>query len=155
MAISIQLDSQSQMTRLAVYPLAMANVRGLIYGLFTKLSSTSLLTITAVLSIALIALAAKSLYHTMAIAITVAILVSYHSMDHDLVLMLIPIFTALNSAKRNVRSCGVLVLAAPFIFGIVLPYPYLTSIPIVALLILLCRPYWRVQTEEVSPTCPK
>jgi hypothetical protein len=145
LTISVHLNSKNQMTRLAVFPVAMPNIRGLTYGLFGNLSSTSLLVITAVLSVIVIAIAAKSSFHTMAIAVTAAVLVSYHSMDHDLVLLLIPIFVALNAAERDLRACGLLVLVSPFFFVVALPYPYLTSIPILALLILLCRKRGTVQ----------
>ena len=141
MAISIQLDSHRQMVRLGVYPVGMANIRGLSYGLFRNLPSTSLLVVTAALSVAVIVVAAKSAHHTIAVAITAAILVSYHSMNHDLVLLLIPISVALNSANRAVKFCGLLALMAPFVFILALPYQFLTSIPILALLVAASGPW--------------
>ena len=153
-AISLHLSSHREMVKLGVYPVGMANVRGLSYGLFSNVSPISLLVITALLSLAVIALAAKSPHRTLATAVTAAILVSYHSMNHDLVVLLIPIFQALNSNERAVRVCGVLILAAPFIFILALPYQYLTSVPILALLVLWSAPHSSPPREEVSQASP-
>lgn len=135
-AISLHLNSQSQRTKFGVYPAAMANVRGLVHGLLQNhLPATSLFIIVAGLSLAVVALAARSSHQAMSVAITAAILVSYHSMNHDLTIMLIPIAAALNSADRGLLLSGLLVFAAPLVFIFALPYLYLTCIPLLALLI--------------------
>ena len=141
--ISLHLGSRREMMMLEVFPERMGNLRGLTYGLFRNAFPSSLFVITALLSVVVIAIAAKSSRQSIAIAITAAVLVSYHSMNHDLVLLLIPIFAALNSAQRTLRICGLLVFATPFIFILALPYEYLTAIPILALLIVFCSQSWR------------
>jgi alpha-1,2-mannosyltransferase len=72
------------------YPSQMANIHGLLYRLgFT--SSAAVLALSAVLLIASLVLTRKSPKPAlMASAVAVALVVSYHAMEHDLTLLILP-----------------------------------------------------------------
>jgi hypothetical protein len=136
MYMSVGLSSVSEQVKYGIYPAAMPNIRGLIFGLTNPhLSPTVTFAATVISSCAVLALVTKSGMHLcsdldrMLLAVTATILVSYHMLIHDLSIMLVPIFVILSRflaaegrgkrLERMLARSAVLAFVAPISFSYV------------------------------------
>ena len=124
-----------------VRPFMMANLRGLFYGLtesvFGHLVSQVL---TAIASIVLLVWAGRQ-KASVPLAIVTSILVSYHCLNQDLSLLVIPIFLAIGKENSSAFTwaSAVAVFAGPglaFAFGIPI---WLLSIPLLWFMVQIAR----------------
>ena len=145
----------------------MPNLRGLIFGLAYGLLPTSFVSIVTAISSATLLLWAATSQHLRTsvyapiVAITLAVLVSYHLNFHDLSLMLVPILWALDQfifseagGRRShvwvVRSAA-LAFCAPVAESFFPQHLYLIAVPMLIFFVLLLR---SSATEEISAHSP-
>lgn len=139
--MSIGLSSQTQRLKFATFPIAMPNLRGLIDSIGRSHLSASAIQVAVVASSALLILLASRMKPSLPLAILVAILVSYHGLIHDSVLLTVPLSTVLvQSVDENNLPIGIadiLLFAFPaFLFAFLGGRYFLMAIPILALLFL-------------------
>jgi hypothetical protein len=135
-------------TRLGIHPSAMTNLRGLFYALFNGRTSPFLLQIIlGVASIAVLLWAATK-PPSFSLAITAAILVSYHCFADDALLLLIPLSVWIGEFLRGIANnwkaaLTAALIAAPTILLHAGERYYLMVIPILGLFFSLARPTHR------------
>jgi hypothetical protein len=118
-SMSAHLNSTSDSIRFGVWPHIMPNIRGLVFvGLHNWVAPRAIQVLTAGLSICLFAWAVRKKLQFEAIVVT-AVLLSYHAIEHDLALMLVPLIKfapAPGTATRLYWAVWILVVASPAIF---------------------------------------
>jgi hypothetical protein len=154
-SMSVGLHSAADQGRLGVPPAAMPNLRGLVIGLLgNKIPSYWQQLAIAILS-ALVITAAfwrgrhVSARHKLLIGILAASLVSYHSLIHDMAILLLPLLVLFDeciaavpdgpSVQRNVAAAAALLFTAPVLFCFVPTSFYITGIATCALLYAVLR----------------
>jgi Glycosyltransferase family 87 len=143
-------------TRLGIHPSAMTNLRGLFYGMLNGRTSPFLLQIIlGVASVAVLAWAATR-PSSFSLAITAAVLVSYHCFADDALLLLIPLSVWIGEFLRGIANnwkaaLTAVLIAAPTILLHAGERYYLMVIPILGLLFLLARPTNRAVTAMSVP----
>jgi hypothetical protein len=150
--MSIGLSSQAQRVKFATLPAAMPNLRGFIdtVGGFSHLSAHAI-QLTVIVCTLLVILLASRMQPSMYLAVLVAVLVSYHGLIHDSILLAIPLGILLvRSVSEKNLVLGIfdmLVFASPvLLFELWSGHFFLMAIPIVALLFLQ-----RSASLEVAP----
>lgn len=104
-------------TRYDIHPAAMINLRGLVYGVFDGLvSHTTAQIVLAVACIVVFVFAAIS-RPSFSLAITAAVLVSYHCFATDTVLLLIPLSALIGQVMRGAAERWKWILVAILIAG--------------------------------------
>ena len=154
MSMSIGLESSSEQVRYGISPTAMANIRGLIFGLAGHHSPASFtFVLTVISSCIILAFSAKCGQHLrseldrMLIAIMTTIVVSYHLLIHDLSIMLIPILVILSRfvmAEARGERCermlvrgATLAFVSPICFSYIPEHFFIVSVVIGHFLALL------------------
>ena len=155
LSMSVRLHSVVDQARLGVPPTAMPNLRGLIIGLFgQRLFGTS--TQIAILILSAIVMLAAYLRgrkvvggRGLLIAILAAALVSYHSLIHDMTILLLPIVVLLSECipavpngvrgHRLIAGCAALLFTAPVLFCFAPEDFYLASLATIALFSVFVR----------------
>jgi len=104
-SMSIGLVSGADQARLAVRPADMPNLRGLIFVATQRmLSHSSAELLTIFFSLGLLVLTAvfarkiESLQHLLAVSVCVSLLIGYHTLAHDWVILMIPIIVFLSQS---------------------------------------------------------
>jgi len=138
----------------AVNPIHMPNLRGLVFGIGHNYFSVPLLqSITAALSAALLLWVARMRVVSQSrsglmVAVTAAVLVSYHSNIHDLSILLGPILWTLDRhllheadhrTSRWLVVSATLAFCAPVAESFFPDHLYLASIPIIMFLVVLAK----------------
>jgi hypothetical protein len=132
-------------TRLGIHPSAMTNLRGLFYGLFnSRMSPFSVQIILVATSIVVLVWAATR-PPSFSLAITAAVLVSYHCFADDAILLLIPLSVWIGEFLRGIANnwkaaLTAVLIAAPTILLHAGERYYLMVIPILGLFFALARP---------------
>jgi len=132
MSMSVGLHSAADQVRLGVSPSAMPNLRGLVIGLLGhKAPSPWEQGVIVLLSVAVMVAAYLRGLHwpvrgKLLVAIVAATLVSYHSLFHDMAILLLPMLVLLNEciaaipagppAQRNVAASAALLFISPVLF---------------------------------------
>jgi len=131
-SMSVGLHSAADQVRLGVPPAAMPNLRGLVVGLLgNEVPGFWQQLAIAILSILVITAAFwrgrhMSAGHKLLIAVLAASLSSYHSLIHDMAILLLPMLVLFDeciaaipdgpSVKRNVATAAGLLFTAPVLF---------------------------------------
>ena len=139
----VSMGSAAGQERYLIRPEYMPNIRGLVYTWGSAhLSHTFVQGTTAVCS-TLVLLWAATRRRAFPLAVTAALLVSYHGLIHDATLLIVPLGLALNSALESSTrraawnmSLVAVILAAPTILFLWGEGYYLFVLPIVAFFIL-------------------
>ncbi len=143
--MGVKLAATSQVGYVPVA--AMPNLRGLLLSAFHLRSGSTLLAVTLAASLLLIFLAAwaghsASADWQLSIAITVAALVGYHMLTHDLCILLIPMAMLLD--EHDARGLWNI----PFVWLSTVPcffaYSYLAALPVLGLFLFLVWRCWRI-----------
>lgn len=153
------LASADERFKFAIYPDHMANLRGLVYGLAgARIAVSWVRAVTLVVSAAALLWVAvrssgKKGMDAMLVAIPTSVLVSYHSLIHDMSILLIPLVVALNryidaeasgdAGGRLVTRVAALMFAAPIVIAYVPSYFYLVSLPLCVFLVVLVERFRR------------
>ena len=113
LSISMRLGSHSEQATLGIPPLLMPNLRGLISGLFGSAISpagiqTTVLALSAVCMLAVFVWTPKTgeRQSGFLIAVIASTLISYHSLIHDMSILLLPILLLLNQCIQGVGQRG-------------------------------------------------
>jgi glycosyl transferase family 87 len=131
-SMSVGLRSAADQVRLGVPPAAMPNLRGLVIGFLGHqvASPWEQLAIVVLSAVIIVTAYLRGLNSTntgrLLIAIVAAALVSYHSLIHDLTILLLPLLVLLNEsivaipagppAQRNVAIVASLLFVTPVLF---------------------------------------
>jgi hypothetical protein len=133
---------------LAVAPLAMPNLKGLISGItLNRLPGTVVFAIAIILSIAVAVWIAQRLRATrpqleisFSIAVTAALLLSYYLHLQDLAVLLLPLGLMAKDKNRNFTAATwLLYIAPPFVVMISHSLIFLLSLPVILLLIAIVQ----------------
>jgi glycosyl transferase family 87 len=132
MSMSVGLRSAADQVRLGVPPAAMPNLRGLIIGSLghNVAGSWEQIAIVVLSTVVIVAAYAGGLHWSctgkLLIAIVAAALVSYHSLIHDMTILLLPLLVILDGsivsipagppARRNLAISAALLFVAPVLF---------------------------------------
>ncbi len=155
-SMSVGLASRLDQFRYGISPIAMPNLRGLIFGLAnTRFSPLWLQAATIAASVFLFLWVAVSGpkkqrgVDALLVAITTSAVVSYHFLFHDMSILLIPVAVTLNQfiaaeAKedrdgRLLARVSALMFVAPICESFIPFHFYLVSLPLLALLFLLTQ----------------
>jgi hypothetical protein len=135
LSISARLSSQSEQASFGIPPLMMPNLRGLMFGLFGWAMSpagiqTAVLALSAVCLLVTLVGSPKSSRREngFLIAIIASAIVSYHSLIHDMSILLLPILLLLNQCIPGVGAKGSLerrvaeITSLAFISPMLLPF---------------------------------
>jgi hypothetical protein len=142
-SMSTHMSADSQL-RYGIHPDLMMNLRGFLYEiLHDKISQTSLQFITGFFSIAALAWAARK-RPSFPLAVAVAVLVSYHCLPDDAVLLLIPLATLVSQGSAWTTSAAGLIFVSPTMLFYGGQKFYLMALPLTALIAFLQRPQWTV-----------
>lgn len=148
-SMSTHMSADSQL-RYGIHPDLMMNLRGFLYGiLHDKISQASLQFITSFLSIAALAWAARK-RPSFPLAVAVAVLVSYHCLPDDAVLLLIPLATLVSQGSAGTTAAACLIFVLPTVLFYGGHRFYLMALPLTALIALLGRP--RVTADYCAAT---
>jgi hypothetical protein len=144
---SVSLSSGLE-TRLGIHPSAMTNLRGLFYGMLNGRTSPFLLQIILGVASVAVLLWAATRPPSFSLAITAAVLVSYHCFADDALLLLIPLSVWIGEFLRGIANNWkaaqtAVLIAAPTILLHAGERYYLMVIPILGLLFSLARPTHR------------
>ena len=139
----VSMGSAAGEERYLIHPEYMPNIRGLIYTWGSAHLSHMLVQATTAVCSALVLLCAATRRPTFPLAVTAALLVSYHGLIHDATLLIIPLGLALSGALEsstrraawNVSLVGV-ILAAPTVLFFWGERYYLLLLPIVAFFVI-------------------
>jgi hypothetical protein len=111
LSISVRLGSQSEQATFGVPPLMMPNLRGLTFGLFSSVMSPVRIQITVLVLSAVCMLATlfwgsrtQDLGGRFLIAVVASLIIGYHSLIHDMSILLLPILAILNQCIRGVNE---------------------------------------------------
>jgi len=136
LSMSAGLTTSGEQLRYGTYPLAMPNIFGLLFAV----AAGNHTVIAAIISCILIALASRS-RPSFPLAVTVAMLVSYHGLIHDATILIIPILWFAESALRHERRSSPQIWASTGVFiypslavSAMLPY-CLLALPVMGFLI--------------------
>jgi hypothetical protein len=154
-SMSVGLHSAADQGRLGVPPAAMPNLRGLVIGLLgIKIPGFWQQLAIAILSVLVITAAFwrgrhVSARHQLLIAILAASLVSYHSLIHDMAILMLPVLVLFDeciaavpdgpSVQRNVATAAALLFTAPVLFCFLPTSFYIAGIATCALLYAVLR----------------
>lgn len=154
-SMSVGLHSAADQVRLGVPPAAMPNLRGLVIGLLgNRIPSFWQQLAIAILSVLVITAAfwrgrRVSARHKLLIAILAASLVSYHSLIHDMAILLLPMLVLFDeciaavpdgpSLQRNAATAAALLFTGPVLFCFVPGSFYIVGIATCALLYAVLR----------------
>lgn len=132
--------SEAQQYRLGEYPGSMPNLRGLFYVLFHSRPARAT-TLTALASVLLVVYIGLSRRVSLALAVLVAILVSYHSTMHDLTLTILPAGTLLGEGltlneKWKMGAATALLVSPVLVFLAGPRYFYLLAVAILATIVV-------------------
>jgi hypothetical protein len=118
-SMSAHLNSTADSMRFGVWPHIMANVRGMVFvGLHNWVTPRTLQIVTAVCSIALFLWAVRKKL-VFELIVIVAVLLSYHAIEHDLVLLLVPLLKFAPTPDTETKlylPAWMAVVASPAIF---------------------------------------
>jgi Glycosyltransferase family 87 len=137
-SMSAHLSADGQF-RYGIHPDLMMNLRGLVYAVaHDRLSQDAEQFVVVVLSTATL-IWALTKRPSFPLAVAVAVLVSYHCLTHDAILLFIPLsaLVAMGSAGTFGVACAV--LAGPTLFLCARHGLYLMALPLVALIALLAK----------------
>ncbi len=111
LSISVHLGSQSEQATFGVPPLMMPNLRGLTFGLFSSVMSPVGIQMTVLILSAICVLATffwgsrtQEPEGKFLIAVVAGTVISYHSLIHDMSILLLPILVILNQCIRGVSE---------------------------------------------------
>lgn len=146
LAMSTGLASQADQLKYGISPLAMGNLRGLIYGLgHSRISHFSLQCLTLVISVVFFASAARSRpsrYYEL--AIVTACLVSYHLFIHDMSALILPTALAIDQSLKATTIYDKITLAvttaiclSPLLVSYAPAYFYFACLPLIGVFIVL------------------
>jgi hypothetical protein len=132
MSMSVGLHSAADQAKLGIPPTAMPNLRGLVIGSLGDMVPRSweqllVLGLSALVIVAAYLRGRRSpVPLQLLIAIMAAALVSYHSLIHDMTILLLPLLVLFNlcvtaipdgpAARRNVAAAAALLFTAPVLF---------------------------------------
>jgi len=165
LSMSIGLHSAMDQVRLGVPPAAMPNLRGLVIGLLANKvpalgEQVAITVLSAAVMLACYARGLRSSTSSKLLLATVAAaLVSYHSLIHDMTILLLPMLVLFNdcvpavpagpSAQRNVAACAALLFTAPILFCFVPASFFVAGVATCGLFLSLLRwtepPFWAVR----------
>lgn len=149
-SMSAHLNSTADSIRFGVWPHIMPNIRGMVFvGLHNWVTPRVLQMLVAGFSICLFVWAVRKKLLFEAIVI-VAVLLSYHAIEHDLVLLLVPLMKfapAPDTATRVYWAAWMSVVASPAIFFLLEIAPSLIG---VELLFLLFAMTWGAKQTRVA-----
>jgi hypothetical protein len=117
--LSMKLSTEAQRLRYGVYPGAMPNLRGLAYIMAGARLSSAALQATTVACSGLLLLWAAKRRASFSLAVCAALLVSYHGLIHDAVILIVPMGLILAKAIENlsnkipVAATALIIFAAP------------------------------------------
>jgi hypothetical protein len=138
MSMSLRLNTESDMLRYGASPGKMLNLRGLVSVILDgRLPHGCVQFLVAACSVIVLIAAARH-RPSLPLAIVAASLVSYHLIDHDASVLIIPIAAALCSGFAWRGGVAVLLLIAP-LCAITHVYGYLAAIPLLGLFLLMLR----------------
>jgi hypothetical protein len=147
-SMSAGLTTAEQRLRFGIDPLFMPNIRGLAFA-----AGGHGLLITAVLSALVLAWAALAKPSFPAFVLT-AMLVSYHGLIHDAVILLIPIIVLGDAAVRASETWNIWLIIAVLFYPTVAAtygFPYfLLAIPLIVLFVVCSEPRWVFQATRAS-----
>jgi hypothetical protein len=156
LAMSTRSVTAAQQASVALFPMAMANLRGLVTNLGMRaLPPATIQIIVLCASIVAVAFAATR-RASFSLAVSTSIIVAYHLYPHDLSLVLLPIGCAVHAIRENAcnrDTAGIVLIAllvagptALLLFG---GRIYLLSIVLIAFLI------WQMTSGILSGDCPQ
>ena len=155
LTMSTRSITPQQQASVALFPVAMANLRGLVTNLgLGSLSPGAIQMVVLILSV--IAFGAVAIRRrSFAVAVTTAIVVAYHVYPHDLSLLLLPIGCAIGSIERGARRWAIsgivlvsFIVAGPTILLFLDNRIYLLSLVILAFLA------WQIFAGDAGADCP-
>jgi len=147
-SMSAGLTTAEQRSRFGIDPLFMPNIRGLVFA-----AGGRGLLVTAVLSVFVIAWAmlAKPLFPVL---VLMAMLVSYHGLIHDAVILLIPLIVFGDAAVRASETRKMWLMVAVLFYptiAVICGFPYfLLVIPVIALLVASSEPRWGISQATIT-----
>jgi hypothetical protein len=157
--MSVHLKSQADVARYATSPLVMLNLRGLITGVFGRAPHIWVQMLIAVSSIVVLVLTAKfrrfrnegvsfrlrsgaagtvnnvDVNSQFSLAVLAASLVSYHFIEHDASILIIPVVVALASLSAWRGAAAVLVVLGT-LAGLSPQYGFLGAVPVLGLFVV-------------------
>jgi hypothetical protein len=142
-SMSLELKTAQQQDFYGIHPVGMPNLRGLIYALTSQhLGHLWMQILTVVLSAVLLLVAARS-RPSFSLAVLVTVLVSYHALLHDISLLVLPIgllgaasiLEWLPYSGWTAALAG-LILVLPTLLIQMPGYPWLLTVPVLALTVL-------------------
>ncbi len=137
-SMSAHLSAGGQF-RYGIHPDLMMNLRGLVYAAaHNRLSQDAEQFVVAVLSIAAL-IWALTKRPSFPLAVAVAVLVSYHCLTHDAILLFIPLSALVAMGTAGTFGVACAVLAGPTLFLCARHGLYLMALPLVALIALLAK----------------
>lgn len=165
-SMSIGLQSEIAQFIYGIYPEAMINLRGLIFGLAGNHLSNLWLQVITMSTSAIVLLYAATVYpngeklmDAFILAIATSALVSYHLFIHDLSVLLIPIIVTLNrfiaAEATGVRSdrvmarAAALMFVAPLCISYIPSHLYLAALPLCAFVFVLINNF-RTRSQSTS-----
>lgn len=138
--LSTGLSSAAGRAKFGTFPNHMPNLRGLIYSVAQHFSiSQGRVTLLVLICSALLFALAARMTSSFSLAVVAAALMSYHSLIHDSVLLIIPIGVVLQSALAGRKVAAAAVALAVFILpGIIMQFwggrYFIMAIPILGLM---------------------
>jgi hypothetical protein len=154
-SMSVALNSPLDQFRYGISPVAMPNLRGLIFGLaasrlppfWVQVGTVAASAVLLLMAAALTSNKQRGAKEEFSIAITVSTLVSYHLLIHDLSVLLVPIALTLNRfieaeatgdrGGRLIARASALMFAAPACMSFIPFHFYVVSLPLLAFLLAI------------------
>jgi hypothetical protein len=146
------IETAIDQARFAVHPIQMTNLRGLIYGFLGSFASRFWIQvvtgIASLTSLLWISVRKNQCYpgQQFLISVTAAAVLSYHLFIHDLSILLVPLAAVLDrnlssktSAGTLLSSASAIMFAAPAVLGVTSFHPFVISIPLIVLLVVIGR----------------
>lgn len=154
--MSVHLKSQADVVHYATSPRAMLNLRGLLTGTFARiLPNTWLQALIALSSLIVLAVAGTAFLEwrkkvengddrseLFSLAVLAAALVSYHFIEHDASILIIPALLSLNSLSGWRGGAAVAVVVGT-LAGVDPQYAFFAALPILALFVVELVEYRR------------
>ena len=155
LTMSTRSITSQQQASVALFPVAMANIRGLVTNLGGALSPNGVQALVLILSV--LTLAAVSIRRrSFGVAVTASAVVAYHLYPHDLSLLLLPMGCAISSIASGAKKWPLmggwlisLIVIGPTVLLFVGNRIYLLGMVIFAFLA------WLLLAESGAPGCPQ
>jgi hypothetical protein len=144
LGMSLGLVSQADQLKYGISPLAMGNLRGLVYGVcHNRISYLSIQGFTIAISLVFFAWAARSRpSRRYELAIVTACLVSYHLFIHDMSALFLPTALAINQSLKSTSYAKITlavtaaIFLSPLLVSYAAAYFYLACLPLIGLFVV-------------------